>query len=94
MTEPRLPVLRSLNAKLLLAVMLSILCAIAAYLAVYGVGTIFVNRYYMSADAIAARKAEIYTEFNRFVQAGQITGADSEALQRFLAERDYAGITV
>ena len=94
MTETRYPLLRSLSAKLLLAVLLSLIGAMATYLAVYGIGTLFVDRYYMSAEAVAARKAEIYTEFNRFVQAGQVAGTDSEALQRFLAERDYAGITV
>ncbi len=94
MTEPRYSMLRSLNAKLLLAVLLSLFCAFSSYLAVVAVGTLFVDRYYMSAESVAARKAEIYTEFNRFVRDGQIAGTDSEALQRFLAERNYAGITV
>ena len=44
MTEPKLPMLRSLSTKLLLAALLSVLCAVAAYLAVYGIGTLFVNR--------------------------------------------------
>ena len=54
--------LRSLSTKLLLAALLSVLCAVAAYLAVYGIGTLFVNRYYMSTSSVAARKAEIYTD--------------------------------
>ena len=76
---------RSLSTKLLLAALLSLLCAMAAYLAIFGIGTLFVNRYYMSANSVAARKAEIYTEFNRFVQNGKVNGNDTEALQRFLA---------
>ncbi|MBQ9664795.1 MAG: HAMP domain-containing histidine kinase [Oscillospiraceae bacterium] len=94
MTEPRLPMLRSLSTKLLLAALLSLLCAVAAYLAVFGIGTLFVNRYYMSTSSVAARKAEIYTELNRYVQAWQISGSDSEALQRFLADRDNISIAV
>ena len=86
--------LRSLSTKLLLAALLSVLCAVAAYLAVYGIGTLFVNRYYMSTSSVAARKAEIYTELNRYVQYYQITGTDSEALQRFLAEKDNISVSV
>lgn len=86
--------LRSLSTKLLLAALLSLLCAVAAYLAVFGIGTLFVNRYYMSTSSVAARKAEIYTELNRYVQAWQISGSDSEALQRFLADRDNISIAV
>ena len=54
--------LHSLSTKLLLAALLSVLCAAAAYLAVFGIGTLFVNRYYMSPNSVAARKAEIYRE--------------------------------
>ena len=85
---------RSLSTKLLLAALLSFLCALAAYLAIFGITTLVVNRYYMSTEAVAARKAEIYTHFNRFVQNGQVAGNDAEALQRFLATEDYASITV
>ena len=85
---------RSLSTKLLLAALLSLLCAMAAYLAIFGIGTLFVNRYYMSANSVAARKAEIYTEFNRFVQNGKVNGNDTEALQRFLAGRENVSISV
>ncbi len=94
MTDKTVPMPRSLSTKLLLAALLSLLCAMAAYLAVYGIATLFVNRYYMSTDAVAARKAAIYTDFNRFVQNGRITGNDAEALQRFLATEEYASVTV
>ena len=85
---------RSLSAKLLLATLLSLLCAAATYAGVFWIGTAVVNRYYMSAAAVAARKAEIYTDLNRFVSAGDVAGNDADALQRFLAERAYVSITV
>ena len=94
MTEHRITAPRTLSAKLLLAAILSLLCGFAAYLATFGIGTLFVNRYYMSAEAIAARKEKIYSDFNRYVMDGQINGNDAEALQRFLQERDYTVITV
>ena len=86
--------LHSLSTKLLLAALLSVLCAVGAYLAVFGIGTLFVNRYYMNPDAAAARKAEIYTEFNRYVQQGGYSSGDTEALQRFLSEHDYISVSV
>ena len=94
MTEARSLMPRSLSTKLLLAALLSLLCAVAAYLAVFGIGTLFVNRYYMSASAVAARKAEIYTELYRYVQGGGIASSDTDALQRFQAERDNISISV
>jgi signal transduction histidine kinase len=48
----------------------------------------------MSADAVAARKAAIYTELNRFVTDGGIAGNDADALQRFNSEREYVSVTI
>ena len=94
MTEAKQPLLHSLSTKLLLAALLSVLCAAAGYLAVFGIGTFFVNRYYMSPNSVAARKAEIYTEFNRYVQQGGYSSGDTEALQRFLTEHDHISVSV
>ena len=52
------------------------------------------NRFYMSAEAVARRKAEIYTTFNRYITANQAAGNDAEALQRFLSQESYVSITV
>ena len=94
MIELNLPAPRSLSTKLMLAALLSLLCAAAAYLAVFGIGTVFVDRYYMSPNSVAARKAEIYTDFNRFVQTGGVGSGDAEALQRYLSTRDHVGVAV
>lgn len=94
MTERRFPAPHSLTAKLLLATVLSLLAAGAVYLTVIWMGTAVVNRYYMSADAVAERKAEIYSELNRFVMAGNVAGNDADALQRFLLEKSFVSVTV
>ncbi|MBO7373519.1 MAG: hypothetical protein J6U19_04745, partial [Oscillospiraceae bacterium] len=94
MTERHISVPRSLSAKLLLATLLSLLCALAAYLTVFWAANAAVNRYYMSANAVAERKAEIYTDLNRFVTAGNVAGNDAEALQRFLQEKTFVSVTV
>ena len=86
--------LRSLSTKLILSALLSLMCAAAAYLAVFNIGTLLVNRYYMNPNAVAARKAEAYTDFNRYVQEYRVYSDDTDALQRFLAQRDHVTITV
>ena len=78
----------------MLAALLSLLCAVAAYLAVFNIGTLLVNRYYMNPNAVAARKAEAYTDFNRFVQEYRVYSSDSDAVQRFLSQREHVNITV
>ncbi len=92
--ERRFPPSRSLSTKLLLAALVSLLFALTAYAAVYLLGSALVSRYYMSADAVAARKAAIYTDLNRFVAEGEVAGNDADALQRFLTDRDYVSVTV
>ena len=94
MTERRFSLPRSLSAKLLLATLLSLLCALAAFLAVYWAADAAVDRYYMSASAVAERKAAIYTDLNCFVTAGNVAGNDAEAMQRFLLEKTYVSVTV
>ena len=86
--------LRSLSTKLMLAALLSLMCAAAAYLAVFNIGTLLVNRYYMNPNAVAARKAEAYTDFNRYVQEYRVSSDDADAVQRFLAQREHVAITV
>ena len=94
MTDFGIRATRTLSTKLLLAVLLSLLSALATYLAVFGIGSLFVNRYYMSADFVAARKASIYTDFNRYVNENRVRGSDADALNAFLQVHGYTAITV
>ena len=94
MTERRLHAPQSLSAKLPLFVLLSFLCGLMTYLVVSWLGTQFVDRFYMSADSVAARKATIYTEFNRYVADNGIRGSDADALERYLNERDSVSILI
>ncbi|MBO6039598.1 MAG: HAMP domain-containing histidine kinase, partial [Oscillospiraceae bacterium] len=73
---------------------LALLCAVLMYMLVFSAGTFFVDRYYMSPDAVAERNAEIYTEFSRYVTLNEISGTDSAALAAFLQEHRDASIAV
>ena len=94
MTEHRFHAPQSLSAKLPLFVLLSFLCGFLTYLAVFWLGSLFVNRFYMSADSIAARRATIYTEFNRYVNSSGISGNDADALERYLSGRNDISILI
>ena len=94
MTEHRFHAPQSLSAKLPLFVLLSFLCGFLTYLAVFWLGSLFVNRFYMSADSVAARRATIYTEFNRYVNSSGISGNDADALERYLSGRNDISILI
>ena len=94
MTDFGIRATRTLSTKLLLAVLLSLLGALGTYLVMFGIGSLFVDRYYMSTDFAAARKASIYTDFNRYVNEHHIRGTDAEALTQYLQTRGYVAITV
>ncbi|MCR5089769.1 MAG: HAMP domain-containing histidine kinase [Oscillospiraceae bacterium] len=91
MTEPRL---HSLSTKLLLATLLSLLFAAAVYAAVFGLGTAFVDRFYMNTNASAARKADQYTRLYRYVTQYGISGRDPESLSTFLDRDERFSVAV
>ncbi len=96
MTEPKriFPFPRSLDAKILYMILLSLLCALGVYLAAYGLGTLALNKIYMSPESVAARQAEIYSEFSRYVRAENISGQDEEAVTNWPGKDEYTTILI
>lgn len=84
----------SLNAKILFALLAALLLAAGVFLAAYGVGNHFINKVYMSNESVAARKAQIYTDFSVYVRQNNLAGTDSAAIARWTAEREYVTIIV
>ena len=79
---------------MLFAMFAALLLALGVFFGAYGLGSYFIDTIYMSSDSVAARKAKIYTEFNRYVRANELSGTDSAAIARWTAERDYVTIIV
>ena len=93
MTERfRLP--RSLNAKMLYTIVLSALAAVAVFFLISGIGDLAVDKIYMSPEAAASRKAEIYSRFSAYVTANNVAGGDSAAIARWTADNAYVTILV
>ena len=79
---------------MLYMLLLSFLCAGLVYLSTYRLGSWALSEIYMSPESRAARQAEIYSEFYRYVTNGQITGDNTEAVARWTNEHPYVTILV
>lgn len=79
---------------MLAVILVSFACALLVFLCVNGIGRLAVEKIYMSPESVAARKAEIYADFSRYVTANQIAGSDSEAVARWTGDNDYITILV
>ncbi len=91
MTE-RFKLPRSLNAKMLYVILLSLAAALAVYLAVTWIGDLAVEKIYMSPEAVSARKAEIYSRFSAYVTEEGISGEDSAAVAAWTRRNEYTTI--
>ena len=96
MTERRgLPVMpRTLDAKMMYMLLLSLLVAGAVFLTAYGLGTLLLDRIYMSPESVAARQAEIYSDFSRYVKANHIAGSDEDAVANWPGNDEYTTILI
>ena len=84
----------SLNAKMLIALLAALLLAVGVYFISYSIGSYFIDNVYMSSESVSARKAQIYTDFNRYVRQNELSGTDSAAIARWTAEHEYVTIVV
>ncbi|MBR0207721.1 MAG: HAMP domain-containing histidine kinase [Oscillospiraceae bacterium] len=84
----------SLNAKMLFAALIALLLAVGVFFGAYGIGSYFINKVYMSDESVAARKAQIYTDFNVYVRQNSLSGTDSAAIARWTARHDDVTIIV
>ncbi|MBO5544463.1 MAG: HAMP domain-containing histidine kinase [Oscillospiraceae bacterium] len=94
MSEQRFRASRSLSVKLMLAALLSLVSAFLTYFVVFNIGTLFVDRYYMSTESLAARTASAYTDLYRYVRENGISGGDTEAIERFHQQHELVELTV
>ena len=96
MTERRgLPVMpRTLDAKMMYMLLLSLLVAGAVFPTAYGLGTLLLDRIYMSPESVAARQAEIYSDFSRYVKANHMSGSDENAVANWPGNDEYTAILI
>ena len=74
--------------------LLSLLAASLVYFGVYHIGSRALQEIYLSPESRAARQAEIYSEFYRYVTLRQIAGTDENAVAQWVREHAYVTILV
>ena len=79
---------------MLYMILLSLLCAGSVYLAVYGLGTLALNKIYMSPESVAARQAEIYSDFSNYVRSRNVSGSDEQAVANWPGNDAYTTILI
>lgn len=79
---------------MLYMILLALICAGAVYSAVYGLGTLALERIYMSPESVASRQAEIYSDFSKYVTAQRISGSDEAAVARWPGNDAYTTILI
>ena len=79
---------------MLFAALIALLLAVGVFFAAFGIGSHFIDKVYMSLESVAARKAQIYTDFNIYVRRNGLAGTDSAAIARWTAKRDDVTIIV
>lgn len=85
---------RSLSAKMVAMILLSLLCALVVFTIVNGIGSIIVEHYYMSSKSVSTRRAEIYSRFSLYVNENALRGDDSELIDAWDEYGEYVSIYV
>ena len=84
----------SLNAKIFYVILLALACALLVYFTAYSLGTLALDRIYMSPESVSARQAAFYTDFNQYVTQYQIRGSDAQAIAQWTREKRYVTLQV
>lgn len=79
---------------MLYMVLLSLLFGAAVYLFTYGLGTLALNKIYMSPESVAARQAEIYADFSGYVNSRHVSGSDENAVANWPGNNAYTTILI
>ena len=84
----------SLNAKMLYVCIGGLLLALAMFVLVNWLGTLLVDRVYMSDEAVRQRKSEIYFDFSAYVKANSVSGSDSLSVAKWTDDQPYVTVVI
>ena len=93
MTKVFSPV-QSLNVKMLRTILLSLLCAAAVFFLSRWLGGLFIQHFYMSSEASAERKSDIYKSFSAYVTENRVSGSDRTSVARWTEEHEYVTLLI
>ncbi len=86
--------IHSLNARVLLVLLLALASAVPVYFGARALGNFIVEKYYMSPEAVSSRRVEVYNNLRTYVQSNQLSSRDSVQLGAWAMRQPYVSITL
>lgn len=84
----------SLNTKVLLLLVASLAVGTLVYFGASAVGGKLVAKYYMSEEAVAARRTEVFNELKAYVLQNQLSSHDGQKLGKWTMSHPYVALVV
>ena len=84
----------SLYTKMFYMLLLSIVCSMATFFLIAGIGKHIVDTVYMSPSSVSSRTAEIYSAFNSYVKSNNLRADDAAAIAEWDEYSSYVDILV
>ncbi len=84
----------SLNARVLLVLLLALASALPLYFGVRAVGNYMIEKYYMSSESVSARRVEVYNDLRTYVQKYQLSTRDSAQLAAWGRRQSFASVRI
>ena len=83
-----------LRLQMVFCFILGAACAVAIYFGVSRLGTYLIDRYYLDETATLRREQALLESFDDYVQAGNLTSEDSDAIGAWAEDMKYAYILI
>lgn len=84
----------SLNARVLLVLLIALASALPLYFGAQAVGHLMIEKYYMSPEAVSARRVAVYNDLRTYVQKYQLSTRDSAQLGAWGRRQSFASVSV
>lgn len=85
---------RSLDGKILIAILLAGFFATLVYLLVYRLGSLALSEIYLSPEAVSSRQAELYADFSAYVRENRVAGTDGRTIARWERSSPYLTLVI
>lgn len=86
--------IHSLNARVLMVLLLALASAVPVYFGVRAVGNYMIEKYYMSPEKVSSRRVAVYNELKTYVQKNQLSSRDSAQLGVWAMSQPYVNISL
>lgn len=90
----KIKLLYSLNVRVLLVLLLALASALPLYFGAQAIGNYMIEKYYMSPEAVSARRVAVYNDLKTYVQKYQLSTRDSAQLGAWGRRQGFAAVSL